>query len=177
MLCKNHLIQMRQLMRKLTLKEVKLLEEVTIFASLIGVCLSLLHGNLYDYFFDLFYVSGLDLNIRLLYVSLLTYSLLAFVVFVSLFAFNETNPEIRYWNYVQGWLFITIAAASYEWLDTMITEVAQIATAQQIIEDPYTWLTKRASVILFGAVFVFWIVEKVKSRTASPLSMDAVHKD
>jgi hypothetical protein len=146
------------------LKRVRRIEQLTILASLAGIALPLAHGNLYDYVFNLFSVQQISFNFRLLYVSLLLYSALAFVVFLSLYVHNEQNPHVRWYNYVQGWLFIVIAASSYEWLDSSILRIAAAVAAQTIVEDPYTWLTKRYSVIFFGAVFYFWLLETRKKR-------------
>jgi glucan phosphoethanolaminetransferase (alkaline phosphatase superfamily) len=152
-------------MKKLDeLQRMKFLEIITIVVSLVGIILTLLHGNLYDYVFDLFSIKGI-ITFRLLYVSLFVYSTLAFVVFLSLFLFNEKNKEIRFYNYIQGWLFIIMAAASYEWFGNLIIFGSQIALSKQIAEDPYTFIAKRASVILFGALFIFWILEKKKNHS------------
>jgi hypothetical protein len=43
-------------------------------------------------------------------------------------------------------------------------KIAAAAAAAAVVEDPYTWLTKRYSVIFFGAVFVFWLLETRKKR-------------
>jgi hypothetical protein len=146
------------------LRRVRRIEQLTILASLIGIALPLAHGNLYDYFFNLFSVRQINFNFRLLYLSLLLYSALALAVFLSLHAHNEQNPNVRWYNYLQGWLFIVMAASSYEWLDSSVIRIAAAVAAQTIVEDPYTWLTKRYSVIFFGAVFAFWLLETRKKR-------------
>jgi hypothetical protein len=65
------------------LKRVRHIEQLTILASVAGLVLSLVHGNLYDYFFNMFSVEQIVFNFRLLYVSLLLYSALALVVFLA----------------------------------------------------------------------------------------------
>lgn len=146
------------------LKRVKRMEQLTVLASLIGIALPVLHGNLYDYFFNLFSVEQIDFNFRLLYVSLLLYSALAFVIFLSLHVHNEQNPEVRWYNYVQGWSFIVIAASGYEWMYSSVMLVVTAVATSTVAEDPYTWLTKRYSVIFFGALFIFWLLETRKKR-------------
>lgn len=146
------------------LKRVRHIEQLTILASVAGVVLSLVHGNLYDYFFNMFSVEHIVFNFRLLYLSLLLYSALALVVFLLLHVHDEQNPDVRWYNYVQGWFFIVIAASAYEWLDSSIMKIAAASAAAAVVEDPYTWLTKRYSVIFFGAVFVFWLLETRKKR-------------
>lgn len=146
------------------LKRIRRIEQLTIFASLLGVALPLVHGNLYDYFLDVFSVQQVDFNFRLLYLSVLLYSALAFVVFLSLYVHDEQNPDVRWYNYVQGWLFIVVSASGYEWLDSTVVQIAAVVTAQHVVEDPYTWLTKRYSVIFFGAIFMFWLLETRKKQ-------------
>jgi hypothetical protein len=151
-------------MKKLDeLQRMKVLEIITIMASLLGIILALVHGNLYDYFFNLFSIKGI-INFRLLYVSLLMYSVLVFIVFVSLFFFDEKNPKIRFYKYIQGWLFVTMAAASYEWFDGMMNWSTQTVLSKQFTEYPYNFSTKGASIVFFGALFVFWILEKKKKQ-------------
>jgi hypothetical protein len=152
-------------MKKLDeLQKIKVLEIITIIASLVGITISLTHGNLYDYFFNLFSIKGI-FNFRLLYLSLFFYSTLTFVVFVSLFFLDEKNPEIRFYSYVQGWLFITMAAASYEWINGMMNWSTQTILSNKFTEYPYNFLTKSESVIFFGALFVFWFLEKRKKKS------------
>lgn len=151
-------------MKKLDdLQKMKTVEIITIIASLIGIILPLVHGNIYDYFFNLFSIKDV-INFRLLYSSLLVYSILAFVVFVSLYVFNEKNVEIRFYTYIQGWLFITMAAATYEWSAGMMLWNIQSILTKQFTESPFNFFTKRASIILFAALFVFWLLEKKKNR-------------
>lgn len=145
------------------LQKMKFVEIITIAFAILGIILTIVHGNIYDYFFNLFSIRGF-FNFRLLYVSLLLYSILALVIFTSLFLLNERNPEIRFYNYVQGWLFITLAAASYEWFVNMIFLASQMIIAKQVVEDPYTFFAKRASVTFFGAIFVIWILENRKNQ-------------
>ena len=145
-------------------KRVARIEQLTVFASVVGIALPLVHGNLYDYFLNMFSVQQIDFNFRLLYLSVLLYSALAFVVFLSLHLHNEQNPDVRWYNYVQGWLFIVMAASGYEWLDSSVVAIAAAVGASTIVEAPYTWLTKRYSVIFFGAVFILWLLETRKKR-------------
>jgi hypothetical protein len=145
-------------------KRVERIEQLTILASVIGIAVPLVHGNLYDYFLNMFSVQQIDFNFRLLYLSVLLYSALAFVVFLSLHVHNEQNPDVRWYNYVQGWLFIVMAASGYEWLDSSVVAIAAAVAANTVVEDPYTWLTKRYSVIFFGAVFILWLLETRKKR-------------
>jgi hypothetical protein len=145
-------------------KRVARIEQLTVLASVVGIALPLVHGNLYDYFLNMFSVQQIDFNFRLLYLSVLLYSALAFVVFLSLHVHNEQNPDVRWYNYVQGWLFIVMAASGYEWLDSSIVAIAATVGANTIVEAPYTWLTKRYSVIFFGAVFILWLLETRKKR-------------
>jgi len=145
-------------------RRVRRIEQVTIVASAVGIVVPLVHGNLYDYFLNLFSVQQIDFNFRLLYLSVLLYSALAFVVFLSLHFHNEQNPDVRWYNYVQGWLFIVMAASGYEWLDSSVVAIAATVAANSVVEDPYTWLTKRYSVIFFGAVFLLWLLETRKKR-------------
>jgi hypothetical protein len=146
------------------LKRVKRFEQVTVLASLAGIALSLVHGNLYDYFFNIFSLDQIGFNLRLLYLSLLLYSALAFTIFAALYLHNEQNPDVRWYNYVQGWAFIVIAASSYEWLYSTVMQITVALASGAVVEDPYTWLTKRYSVIFFGALFVFWLLETRKKR-------------
>ena len=150
------------------LKRIIRFEQLTVLASLVGVALSLVHGNLYDYFFNLFSVEQIGFNFRLLYLSLLLYSALAFVIFIALHLHNEQNPDVRWYNYVQGWSFIVIAASSYEWLYSTVTQIIVAIAERASVENPYTWLTKRYSVIFFGALFVFWLLETRKKRFVKP---------
>jgi len=146
------------------IKRVQRIEQLTVFASALGIAVPLIHGNLYDYFLNMFSVQQIDFNFRLLYLSLLLYSALAFVVFLSLHFHNEQNPDVRWYNYVQGWFFIVMAASGYEWLDSSVVAIAAAVTANAVVEAPYTWLTKRYSVIFFGAVFIIWLLETRKKR-------------
>jgi len=57
-----------------------------------------------------------------------------------------------------------MAASSYEWFDNTIIQGSQIVLSKQIVENPYTFIAKRASVIFFGALFVFWLLEKRKNQ-------------
>lgn len=146
------------------LKRVQRIEQLTVVASLVGIVLPLVHGDLYDYFFNVLSVEQIGFNFRLLYLSVLLYSALAFVVFVALTLHNEQNPDVRWYNYVQGWSFIVIAASSYEWVNSSIIQVVAAVAAEKVVDNPYTWLTKRYSVIFFGALFVFWLLETRKKR-------------
>ena len=146
------------------LKRIKRIEQVTVLASLVGIVLPLVHGNLYDYFFNILSVEQIGFNLRLLYLSLLLYAALAFVVFISLHLHDEQNPDVRWYNYVQGWTFMVVAASCYEWLYSTVVQIAAAVAAGTVIEDPYTWLTKRYSVIFFGALFIFWLLETRKKR-------------
>jgi hypothetical protein len=162
---------------RVRLKRVKRFEQLTVAASVVGIALSLVHGNLYDYVFNVFSLEQINFNFRLLYVSLLLYSALAFVIFMALHLHDEQNPDVRWYNYVQGWSFIVISASCYEWMHSSIMLIVTAVTANAIVEDPYTWLTKRYSVIFFGALFVFWLLETRKkrfvNRTGGMLSGDA----
>ncbi len=146
------------------LKRVQRIEQITVLASVVGIVLPLLHGNIYDYFFNVLTLEQIDLNLRLLYLSLLLYSSLAFVVFMGLLVHGEQNPDVRWYNYVQGWAFIVVAASAYEWFNSALVQVVATISAGAIVEDPYTWLTKRYSVIFFGAMFIFWLLETRKRR-------------
>jgi hypothetical protein len=150
------------------LKRIRRIELLTILASVVGIALPLVHGNIYDYFFNVLSVEQIDLNLRLLYLSLLLYSALALVVFMSFYLHNELNPDLRWYNYVQGWSFIVMAAAGYEWFNSSVIQIVATIEAGTILEDPYTWLTKRYSVIFFGALFVFWFLETRKKRFREP---------
>jgi hypothetical protein len=146
------------------LKRIGRIEQLTILVSVIGIALPLVHGNLYDYFLNVFSVQQIDFNFRLMYLSVLLYSALAFVIFLSLYVYNEQNPDVRWYNYVQGWSFIVMAASGYEWLDSSVMAISANVTANTVVELPYTWLTKRYSVIFFGAVFILWLLETRKKR-------------
>jgi len=65
---------------------------------------------------------------------------------------------------VQGWLFIVMAASGYEWLDSSVLSIAATVAANTVVEVPYTWLTKRYSVIFFGAIFLIWLLETRKKK-------------
>jgi hypothetical protein len=162
---------------RVRLKRIMRFEQLTVLAALIGVALSSVHGNLYDYFFNVFSVEQIGFNFRLLYLSLLLYSALAFVIFMALHVHNEQNPDVRWYNYVQGWTFMVIAASSYEWLFSTVTQIVVAVAEKTVVENPYTWLTKRYSVIFFGALFVFWLLETRKKRfvrqTVGVMSVDA----
>jgi signal transduction histidine kinase len=157
-------------MKKLDeLQRMKVLEMITIIASLLGIVLTLVHGNLYDYFFNLFSIKDI-MNFRMLYVSLFVYSTLALVVFVSLFFLDEKNPEIRFYSYVQGWLFLIMATFTYEWFSGMMNWGIQTILSNKFTEYPYNLHAKGASVIFFGALFVFWILEKKKKNQTTSKS-------
>ena len=155
------------------LKRVERIEQITVLASLVGIALPLVHGNIYDYFFNVFSVEQIVLNFRLLYLSLFLYSALAFVVFTALLLHGEQNPDVRWYNYVQGWSFIVTAAAAYEWFNSAVIQIVATVAAGAVIEDPYTWLTKRYSVIFFGALFVFWLLETRKKRSMNKTGLTA----
>ena len=150
------------------LRRVMRFEQFTVLVSLVGIALSLVHGDLYDYFFNVFSLEQIGFNFRLLYLSLLLYSALAFVIFIALHLHNEQNRDVRWYNYVQGWVFIVIAASSYEWLSSTVVQITVAIAERVVVEDPYTWLTKRYSVIFFGALFVFWLLETRKKRFVNP---------
>lgn len=151
-------------MEKLSdLQKVKVLEIITIVATLAGIALSIIHGNQYDFVFNLFSIENV-IHFRLHYVSLFLYSILALVIFVTLYLFNEKNPEIRFLSYIQGWLLITMAAASYEWFYSIVNQSAKLVLTKQVVQDPFTLYAKGASVIFFGALFVFWMLEKRKHQ-------------
>ena len=82
---------------------IRYLELATVAASLIGILLAIAHGNLYDYFLKIFSIPGV-IYLNMLYASLLLYSCLAFVVFLSFFLLNVKNGMIRLLNYIQGGL-------------------------------------------------------------------------
>jgi hypothetical protein len=148
-------------MIKTKIEKIKFLEIITILASLIGIFLSLSHGNLYDYFLDMFTIEGFA-YIKMLYLSLLVYSALSFVVFFSLYLLNEKNNKIRIINYLQGWTFIIMAVFSFEWLDSLMIWSTQNILLRHFIEYPFTLPTKGASVIFFSALFLFWVLENKK---------------
>jgi len=148
-------------LRKLTVREVRLMEAGTALLSLAGIRVSLT-GNLYAYLFYLATVPGIGLHIRMMNLSVLAYSCLALTVFSSLLILNEKDPSVRYWNYVQGWLILTIAASAYEMFYTLLSQVAASTVAGYVVEAPYTLFAKGASVILFGALYVFYMIEKNK---------------
>lgn len=149
-------------MKKLSeLQRIKVFEIITIILSLLGMAISLIHGNLYDYFLNLFSIEGI-VNFRLTYISLFLYSTLSFVVFTSLFFLNEKNPKIRWYSFIQGWLLLTMAASFYEIFNGMVWWITQNALTKQLLEYPYHFATKAPNVIFFGALFVFWILEKGK---------------
>ena len=143
------------------MKKINFLEIITIIASLVGIILSILHGNLYDYFFDFFNIEGF-VYFRILYLSLLLYSILAFVIFLSLFYLKEKNDKIRLFNFIQGWLFIIMAVFSFEWFDSLMLWNTQMILSKKFIEYPFTLPTKGASIIFFSAMFLFWIIENKK---------------
>jgi hypothetical protein len=148
--------------RKLTVREIQFLEAGTAAFSLAGILVSLLGGNLYRYLFHLWTVPGIGLNIRMMNVSVFLYSCLALAIFCTLLVLNENDPTVRYWNYVQGWLVLTIAATGYEVLYTLLAQAAASTVAGHVIQQPYTLFGKGASVILFGALYVFYVIEKKK---------------
>ena len=130
-----------------------------VMAAALG--LAIIHGNLYDYLFKLFTVPVINFNFRILDLSLLSYSALGFVVFSALHVYDERDPKRRWRMYVQGWLLLLIAASGYEWVYSAIDQGANITLNNMtVIQNPYTWLAKRASVIFFGALFLFWLLEK-----------------
>ena len=149
-------------MRKLSVREIQFLEAGTVAFSLAGILVSLLSGNLYSYLFYLWTVPGIGLNVRMLNLSVFLYSCLALAIFSTLLILNEKDPTVRYWNYVQGWLTLTIAATGYEVLYTLLAQDAASTVAGHVIQQPYTLFAKGASVILFGALYVFYIIEKNK---------------
>ena len=144
----------------------KILEATTILASIFGILLSLSHGNLYGYFIDYSGIEGFA-YFKMLYLSLLLYSFLALVVFSSLLFLKERKESVRFLSYIQGWLFLIIAAFAFEWLDAMMIWSTQMMLSNRFIEYPYTFLAKGASVIFFSALFLFWIVENKKRSLKS----------
>jgi len=151
-------------MKKLDeLQKIKVLEIITIIASLVGITIALIHGNLYDYFFNLFSIKGI-FNFRLTYISVFLYSALTLVVFASLFFLNEKNPKIRWYSFIQGWLFVTMAASFYETFNGMVWWNSLNAVSKQVVDYPYHFLTKSQNVIFFGAIFVSWILERGKKQ-------------
>lgn len=147
----------------LNTQQVRILELLTMFVAIVGIALTVLHGNLYDYFFNLFAIPYVT-TFSLLYLSLLLYSILALVIFSSLFLFNEKNATIRLINYIQGWLFIVIATSAYEWLENLMLWGTQIVLAGRFSDGIITYNTKKMSVIFFSALFVIWILEKKKNQ-------------
>ena len=140
---------------------IRRIEVATVAVMAAGICISIIHGNLYDYVFNLFQIPLASFTFRILYLSLLTYSALGFVVFSALHVYDERDPKRRWRMYVQGWLLLLIAASGYEWVYSAIDQGANIALNNMVVaQDPYTWLAKRASVIFFGAIFLFWLLEK-----------------
>jgi hypothetical protein len=148
-------------MRSLTLEEVNILEIVTILASVIGILLSLLHGNLYDYFANLLTIPGFA-YIRILYASLLVYSTLILIVFSSLRLLKVRNERIRLLNYIQGWLFVAMIVFAFEWLDSLMIWNATIVMQNKFVEYPFVFLSKGASVVFASSLFLFWLIEKKK---------------
>jgi hypothetical protein len=60
---------------------------------------------------------------------------------------------------------LLIAAAAYEWLDSALDKAASIVVNNMlVVENPYTWIDKRYSIILFGAIFLFWLLEARKKK-------------
>jgi signal transduction histidine kinase len=152
-------------MKKLDeLQRMKVLEMITIIASLLGIVLTLVHGNLYDYFFNAFSIKDI-INFRMLYVSLFVYSVLALLIFTFFFFFDEKDPKIRFYNYIQGWLFLIMATFIYEWFSGMMNWGTQTILSNKFIEYPYNLHAKGASVIFFGALFIFWFLEKMKKKS------------
>jgi hypothetical protein len=145
----------------LNLRKTKILEISTIIFSILGILLSITHGNLYDYFFNVFYIEGV-FYFRMLYASLLVYSALSFIVFTCLLFLNEKNVRIRVFNYLQGWLFILMAIFAFEWLDSLMIWSTQIVLSGKFIEYPFTLLSKGASVVFFSSLFLFWFIEQKK---------------
>jgi hypothetical protein len=151
-------------------KKIKVIEIITILASLAGVIFSLLHSNLYDFVFNLFKIEGIwDFSIT--YISLFLYSALSFVIFSSIYLLNEKDPKIMWITYCQGWLFLIMAVSFYEILNGMMQWATQNVLSQQFSNYPFHFLTKEKDVIFFGALFVFWILEKMKNRIKNSGSM------
>lgn len=147
------------------LQRIKWIERLTILVMAIAVVISIIHGNLYDYAFNLFSIPSVNFNFRALYLSLLLYGALGTLLFAALIIYDEHTPQIRWYMYVQGWLFLLIATAAYEWLDSALNQAASIVVNRMlVVENPYTWIGKRYSVILFGAVFLFWLLEARKKK-------------
>jgi hypothetical protein len=147
------------------LRKIKHIEQATIIVMAITVVLSIIHGNLYDYVFDLFSIPNVNFNFRILYLSLFLYSALGSLIFAALYIYDEQTPKVRWYMYVQGWLFLLIAAAAYEWLDSALDKAASIVVNHMlVVENPYTWVNKRYSIILFGAIFLFWLLEARKKK-------------
>ena len=120
-------------MRKLTVREIQFLEAGTVVFSLAGIIVSLLAGNLYSYLFYLWTVPGIDLNIRMMGVSVFLYSCLALTIFSTLVAWNERDPTVRYWNYIQGWFVLIIAASLYEMCYTLLAQAVASAVAGYVV--------------------------------------------
>jgi chromate transport protein ChrA len=98
-------------------------------------------------------------------LSLFLYSALGLLIFASLYIYDEKTPKVRWYMYVQGWLFLLIAAAAYEWFDSALDQAASIVVNKLlVVENPYTWIAKRYSIILFGAIFLFWLLEVRKRK-------------
>jgi hypothetical protein len=50
------------------------------------------------------------------------------------------------------------------WLNSSLIQIVAGVAAKTLVENPYTWLTKRYSVIFFGTLFIFWLLETRKKR-------------
>lgn len=157
-------------MRKITeLQRIKILEILAMATALAGILLTLVHGNFYintknDYVFSLFSISDIW-NFQVSYVSLLCYSALILVVFAALYFLDERDPQKRFYAFVQGWMLVLMAASAYEWFDGVMNWIIQSILTHQFSEAPYHFLTKRADVIFFAALFVFWVLERKKGQT------------
>lgn len=147
------------------LQRIRWIERLTILVMAVAVMVSVIHGNLYDYVFNLFSIPNVNFNFRILYLSLFLYSALGLLIFASLYIYDEQTPKVRWYMYVQGWLFLLIAAAAYEWFDSALDQAASIVVNKLlVVENPYTWIAKRYSIILFGAIFLFWLLEVRKRK-------------
>jgi hypothetical protein len=140
---------------------IRRIEVGTVAVMAAGFAMAIIRGNLYSYDFNLFTVPVINFTFRILNLSLLSYSALGLVVFSALHVYDERDPKRRWRMYMQGWLLLLIAASGYEWLYSAIDQGANITLNNMAVnQNPYTWLAKRASVIFFGALFLFWLLEK-----------------
>ncbi len=147
------------------LQRIKWIEGLTILIMAVAVVVSVIHGNLYDYAFNLFSISSVNFNFRALYLSILLYGTLGALIFAALYLYDEQTPKVRWYMYVQGWFFLLVAAAGYEWLDSALNQAASVVVNNMlVVENPYTWIEKRYSVIFFGAIFLFWLLEARKKK-------------